>query len=86
MPAGFQPFFRIRLVRGGPISLPGLPGGLGLEEDRLVCAVCGRGYPIVDGIPALIAGGLCWGTTPDNRRERLDPDAGSQAKTSYRRW
>jgi uncharacterized protein YbaR (Trm112 family) len=27
-----------------------------LDEARLVCAGCGRGYPIVDGIPVLIAG------------------------------
>jgi uncharacterized protein YbaR (Trm112 family) len=26
-----------------------------LDEARLVCAGCGRGYPIVDGIPVLIA-------------------------------
>ena len=26
-----------------------------LAETRLVCAMCGRGYPIVDGIPVLIA-------------------------------
>ena len=27
----------------------------GLAETQLVCAECGRGYPIVDGIPVLIA-------------------------------
>jgi len=27
----------------------------GFDETRLVCAECGRGYPIVDGIPVLIA-------------------------------
>ena len=26
------------------------------DEMRLVCSGCGRGYPIVDGIPVLIAG------------------------------
>jgi hypothetical protein len=29
---------------------------LSLQEDRLACAACGRTYPIVDGIPVLIAG------------------------------
>jgi uncharacterized protein len=28
---------------------------LRLDLERLVCAVCGRCYPIVDGIPVLIA-------------------------------
>ncbi len=34
----------------------GCLGDLRLEEARLVCAGCGRAYPVVDGIPALIAG------------------------------
>lgn len=25
-----------------------------LEGDRLVCSVCGRRYPIVDGIPIML--------------------------------
>jgi hypothetical protein len=29
-------------------------GDLRLKEARLVCAGCGRAYPIVDGIPVLI--------------------------------
>jgi uncharacterized protein YbaR (Trm112 family) len=28
---------------------------LRLEETRVVCAGCGRAYPVVDGIPVLIA-------------------------------
>lgn len=27
---------------------------LRLEGDRLVCPICGRAYPIVDGIPHLL--------------------------------
>jgi uncharacterized protein YbaR (Trm112 family) len=39
----------------GQLACPACLGGLVLEEERLVCAGCGRGYPIVDGIPVLIA-------------------------------
>jgi len=38
------------------LACPACLGGLRMEEARLVCAECGRGYPIVDGIPVLIAG------------------------------
>jgi uncharacterized protein YbaR (Trm112 family) len=37
------------------LACPACLGGLRLEEARLVCAGCGRAYPIVDGIPVLIA-------------------------------
>ncbi len=37
------------------LACPACLGGLFVEGERLVCAVCGRGYPIVDGIPVLIA-------------------------------
>jgi uncharacterized protein YbaR (Trm112 family) len=38
------------------LACPACLGGLRLEDARLICASCGRGFPIVDGIPALIAG------------------------------
>jgi Trm112p-like protein len=38
------------------LACPACLGELCLEEARLICATCGRAYPIVDGIPALIAG------------------------------
>jgi hypothetical protein len=38
------------------LACPACQGGLRLEEVRLLCAECGRAYPIVDGIPVLIAG------------------------------
>jgi uncharacterized protein YbaR (Trm112 family) len=43
------------------LACPACLGDLRIEasgkaETRLVCAECGRGYPIVDGIPVLIAG------------------------------
>jgi uncharacterized protein YbaR (Trm112 family) len=31
-------------------------GGLRLVETVLICADCGLSYPVVDGIPVLIAG------------------------------
>ena len=38
------------------LACPACLGELRLDGDRLVCAGCGRSYPIVDGIPVLIAG------------------------------
>jgi hypothetical protein len=37
------------------LACPVCLGGLSVQEERLVCAACGRGFPIVDGIPVLIA-------------------------------
>jgi hypothetical protein len=39
----------------GQIACPACRGDLRLEEAALGCAGCGRVYPIVDGIPVLIA-------------------------------
>jgi len=36
------------------LACPVCHGDLRLEDARLVCADCRRGYPIVDGIPVLI--------------------------------
>jgi uncharacterized protein YbaR (Trm112 family) len=38
----------------GTLACPACQGALQLEDERLVCEQCGRGYPIVDGIPVLI--------------------------------
>jgi hypothetical protein len=38
------------------LACPACLGELRLEENKLACGVCGRVYPIVDGIPLLIAG------------------------------
>jgi uncharacterized protein YbaR (Trm112 family) len=38
------------------LACPDCHGALSLHEAQLVCADCGRAYPIVGGIPALIAG------------------------------
>jgi len=37
------------------LACPGCCGALRLESECLVCAGCGRRYPVVDGIPVLIA-------------------------------
>jgi hypothetical protein len=37
------------------LACPACLGELRLDEMRLVCPACGRAYPIVDGIPVLIA-------------------------------
>lgn len=40
----------------GQLACPACHGALRLEEARLICIACSRAYPIMDGIPALIAG------------------------------
>lgn len=37
------------------LACPACLGGLSVFGERLVCAGCGRAYPIVAGIPVLIA-------------------------------
>ena len=36
------------------LACPACLGDLRMEEARLVCKGCGRAYPVVDGVPALI--------------------------------
>jgi len=38
------------------LACPACLGALRLEAMHLLCAACTRAYPIVDGIPVLIAG------------------------------
>ena len=37
------------------LACPACHGGLRAETSHLTCAACGRAYPIMDGIPVLIA-------------------------------
>jgi hypothetical protein len=46
----FDPFVAAQL------ACPACLGALRLEETRLTCQSRSQAYPIVDGIPALIAG------------------------------
>ena len=38
------------------LACPACLGALRLDECKLLCAECGRAYPVVDGIPVMIAG------------------------------
>ncbi|HVU44761.1 MAG TPA: Trm112 family protein [Terracidiphilus sp.] len=37
------------------LACPACFGALRADASRVVCTVCGRAYPIIDGIPVLIA-------------------------------
>ena len=39
----------------GMLACPVCRNDLRLQNDLVVCQVCGRRYPVVDGIPVLIA-------------------------------
>jgi uncharacterized protein YbaR (Trm112 family) len=56
MPADSNRSFAIDPSVVNQLACPACLGELRLEESRLLCADCGRAYPIMDGIPVLIAG------------------------------
>jgi uncharacterized protein YbaR (Trm112 family) len=37
------------------LACPACLGGLSFQQQYLLCGQCGRAYPVVDGIPVLIA-------------------------------
>jgi uncharacterized protein YbaR (Trm112 family) len=39
----------------GALGCPACQQPLRLEQDQIVCTACSRAYPIIDGIPVLIA-------------------------------
>jgi hypothetical protein len=55
MPAQPRRPLRFDPSAAGELACPVCFGALQLEAARLVCAGCGRAYPVVDGIPVLIA-------------------------------
>jgi len=55
MPAKPIPSISFDATVLGQLACPVCLGELRLEAGRLACAGCGRVYPIVDGIPVLIA-------------------------------
>ena len=56
MPADSSPSFALAPSVVSQLACPACLGALRLEESKLLCAKCGHTYPIVDGIPVLIAG------------------------------
>jgi uncharacterized protein YbaR (Trm112 family) len=55
----------------GQLACPVCFGALGFAADTVVCAGCGRIYPLIDGIPVLIA----------ERAARCREDALDQARS-----
>ncbi len=55
MPADSKPYFPIDPAVLDQLACPACMGDLRLNEERLICAGCGRIYPILDGIPVLVA-------------------------------
>jgi uncharacterized protein YbaR (Trm112 family) len=52
----FQSEFEARFAElRGTVGCPACRGELRLEAATLICEQCGRVYPVVDGIPVLIA-------------------------------
>ena len=56
MPASPSQPFQLDPALAAQLACPACIGGLTLDAGKLVCTKCGRVYPIVDGIPVLIAG------------------------------
>jgi uncharacterized protein YbaR (Trm112 family) len=48
------------------------------EADALTCTVCGRSFPVTDGIPMLLLNEALPGTGPDADQITSGPDRGSE--------
>jgi hypothetical protein len=55
MPDGSKPLTAFDLSVVDQLACPACLGALRLEDAQLLCADCGRVYPVLDGIPVLIA-------------------------------
>ncbi|MGD0800387.1 MAG: Trm112 family protein [Terracidiphilus sp.] len=56
MPADAKPLAAFDPSVVNQLACPACLGELRLETSQLLCAKCCRSYPIVDGIPVLVAG------------------------------
>jgi hypothetical protein len=65
MPAQSSPSFSFDPDLAGKLACPACLGDLRPEDVHLACAGCARNYPIVDGIPVLIAERAEAGEAPD---------------------
>lgn len=50
-----QPSVPLEAALVDQLACPACHGDVRVEAARLVCAACGRAYPVIDGIPMLIA-------------------------------
>ena len=42
------------------LACPACKGELIFEETRIICPACRKAYPVRDGIPVMLIGGLGW--------------------------
>jgi uncharacterized protein YbaR (Trm112 family) len=69
MPADSKSYFPIDSLVVEQLACPACMGRLRLDEGKLVCAKCRRIYPILDGIPVLIAEGAELEAIPGARQD-----------------
>jgi hypothetical protein len=69
MPADSKSHFPFDSLVGDPLACPACLGEFHLDEGKLICAECGRIYPVMDGIPVLIAERAELGAIPGARNE-----------------
>jgi uncharacterized protein YbaR (Trm112 family) len=55
MPIDSSFFLPLDPITVDQLACPACLGGVRFDEGNLVCEECGRIYPVVDGIPILIA-------------------------------
>jgi uncharacterized protein YbaR (Trm112 family) len=55
MPSDSKSYFPFDALVVPHLACPACLGGVRFDEGKLVCLGCGRIYPVVDGIPVLIA-------------------------------
>jgi uncharacterized protein len=58
----------LNVALASQLACPACHGDLRADAAALVCAGCGRGYPVVDGIPVLIAERAALDESRDNQQ------------------